>query len=213
LNLIRTNRRSVFGIAAVRRISVLVCLLSFLVPCAGEAAIQFRAATKHVSETMPLTASKPAGTTDGDLLIAYAIHDSAGACPCTPPAGQGWTAFSLPGTESGLTSRAWYKEVDAADASRTDYTFTFAGPDNSAILYMTAFYEDSGIGNWTLEDGTGWAFAAADNSLSNDGVTAVDNSLFVVTYGNDNDEVVATPPTGPLEIWEDEALGDALGVS
>ena len=128
---------------------------------------------------MPLTASKPAGTTDGDLLIAFAIHDTDPACPCTPPAAQGWTAFSLPGSETDFTSRAWYKEVDASDASRTDYTFTFAGGDNSAILYLAAFYEDSGTGTWTLEDGTGWAFADPVNSISNGGVTAVDNSLFV----------------------------------
>ena len=189
---------------------ILVWLLFFLVPFTAQAAIQFRDATQHVSETMPLTASKPAGTTDGDLLVAFAMHDSYPACPCTPPTGQGWTAFSLPGTETDLTSRAWYKQVDASDASRTDYTFTFAGADNSAVLYLAAFYEDSGTGNWTLEDGTGWAFAADVNSISNGGVTAVDDSLFVVAYGNDDAESVISNPSGPTKIDEDTAAGAAL---
>jgi hypothetical protein len=144
----------------------------------------------------------------GDLLIAWASNDVAGGT-WTPPAGQGWTAFSLPGTESGFTSRAWYKRVDATDASRTNYTFTFSSSEAST-LYIAAFYEDSGVGDWTLEDGTGWAFTAAGNTLSNDGVTAVDNSLFVVGYGNDDNEVVTADPSGPTKIDEDMTAGTAF---
>ncbi len=61
---------------SIRKRLTLVSLLFFLVPDAAQAAIQFRAATKDVSETVPLTAGKPAGTTDGDLLIAFVIHDT-----------------------------------------------------------------------------------------------------------------------------------------
>jgi len=187
----------------------LVWLLFFLVPCTAQAAIQFRAASKDVQDSAAaLTASKPAGTTVGDLLIAWASHDVAGGT-WTPPAGQGWTAFSLPGTETEFTSRAWYKQVDASDATRIDYTFTFSTSE-SCILYIAAFYEDSGTGNWTLEDGTGWAFAAPANSISNGGVTAVNNSLFVVGYGNDDNETVASDPSGPTKIDEDMTGGTAF---
>jgi hypothetical protein len=199
-----------FGMHAMRHIAWILLAVILLTPSMAQAAIQFRAATQDLGETSSLTASKPPGTTEGDLLIAFAIHDNNGACPCTPPAGQGWTAFSLPGTENNFTSRAWYKRVDASDAPRTDYTFTFAAAVNSAILYLAAFYEDSGIGNWTLEDGTGWAFDTGVNTISNGGVTAVDNSLFVVAYGNDDNEVVTTDPIGPTKIDEDMANGDAL---
>ncbi len=187
----------------------LAWLLFFLVPCTAEATIQFRAASKDVQDdAAALTASKPAGTTDGDLLIAWASNDDDEGI-WTPPAGQGWTAFSLPGTETNFTSRAWYKQVDASDASRTDYTFTFSTSDSST-LYLAAFYENSGTGNWTLEDGTGWAFANPANSLSNGGVTAVDNSLFVVGYGNDDNEVVTSDPSGPTKIDEDRTDGTAF---
>jgi len=196
--------------SAWTRLSIVGLLLLCLIPSAAQGAIQFRAATKHVSETVPLTAGKPAGTAEGDLLVAFAVHDSDPACPCDPPSGQGWTAFSLPGTESEFTTRAWYKQVDASDTPRTDYTFTFAGPDNSAILYIAAFYEDSGAGNWTLEDGTGWAFDASSKTISNGGVTAVNNSLFVVAYGNDDNESVSTAPSGPTNISADVAAGIGL---
>ena len=180
----------------------LVWLSILIVPCTSQGAIQFRGASKDIQDSAAiLVANKPAGTTDGDLLVAWASHDNSGGT-WTPPPGQGWTAFSLPGTESSFTSRAWYKQVDAADASRTDYTFTYSN-SNDAILYLAAFYEDSGTGNWTLEDGTGWAFAPDATSLSNGGVTAVDNSLFLVGYANDDNEVVTGDPSGPAKIDED----------
>ena len=150
-----------------------------------------------------MTANKPAGTTAGDLLVAWASHDVSDGT-WTPPPGQGWIAFSLPGTESSFTSRAWYKQVDANDAPRTDYTFTFSS-SNDAILYLAAFYEDTGTGDWALEDGTGWAFDSSNNTLSNGGVSAIDNSLFVVGYANDDNEVVTTDPSGPTKIDEDSA--------
>lgn len=109
----------------------------------SEAAIQFVASafTQRTTASTSLTISKPTGTVQGDLMVAFMANDSGATQTWTGDTG--WTEIADEGSGAGL--RLAYKVAGASEGS--SYTFTAA---TSAILggviltYRNAAYDASG---------------------------------------------------------------------
>ncbi len=172
----------------------------------GAVNVQFRNYSSNFSNSASsLTVSKPSGTVEGDLLVAWLTHDDAGTLSDASAPDGSWTQMAYPGTISAFDSHSWYKT--ASDSEPSTYTFSqTSGSANDIILHVAAFYNTLGIGTWTLEDSL-WNFSG--NTIAKDTitVTGVDDGVLVVGFGNDGARTVSSAPAGMTKIRTSGAAG------
>ena len=140
------------------------------------------------SSTGSLIFTKPTGTLEGDILVAFIVYSSAGDT-INPPTGfveiEGGT-----GTTS-VTAKSYYKV--AGDSEPTTYSFTSATTHGRAGV-LSSFYDSTGGGSWNIEDSSETRESSA-NSITSASVTAVDDSMLVIGWTNDDNEDITTAPT------------------
>jgi hypothetical protein len=136
-----------------------------------------------------LTIAKPAGTTQGDVLLAFGGHQSGSATNLAAPAG--WTA--VPNTDysdaNNARIHAWYKIAGAIEPA--SYTFTLSGGGQAiaggmmAITGATATPINASLGQ---VNGTNSIFLTAPS------ITTTAAKTLLVYGGAVNAPVSITPP-------------------
>ncbi|MEE8264025.1 MAG: DUF2341 domain-containing protein, partial [Gammaproteobacteria bacterium] len=147
-----------------------------------------------------LAAAKPAGTVEGDLLIATVSHDIGTGTLGAPGAPDDWTLIepATPGSEQ-MRTRSWYRVAGASEPST--YTFTSTSAADDMIVQISSYYSSSGVNaaGWTLEDKS-YKYQTGLNTISTTSVTATTANLFYAAFVNDDNEAVTTAP--PLNVLD-----------
>ena len=146
-----------------------------------------------------LAAAKPAGTVEGDLLIATVSHDIGTGTLGAPGAPDDWTLIepATPGSEQ-MRTRSWYRVAGASEPST--YTFTSTAITDPMIVQISSYYSSSGVNaaGWTLVDKS-YKYQTSLNTISTTSVTATTANLFYAAFINDdNESVTSAPPLSPL---------------
>lgn len=137
------------------------------------------------SDAIAVTVAKPAGTIDGDLMVAV-TH---GYTPDTFTAPAGWTLLGVRDDSTGLRSRAYYR---VADNEGADYTWTFQpGAGGGAIgVSVSSFSGAGGIDSWSVFS------SAGDPQLGNDVTPARDSLRYSVFCWRDTTDDTVTWTSG-----------------
>ena len=105
------------------------------------------------SSTKTISGAVPAGTVEGDLMIATVVNDEPGGdLTADDPS---WILIE-PATQfssANLWTRSWYKVAGASEPASYGFTTT-AAPNSAMIVHISTYYESSGVNvtGWTLED-------------------------------------------------------------
>ncbi len=149
-----------------------------------------------------LNVTVPGGVSDGDLLVAWLAYEDISAT-ITADTGT-WIEFAAPGVAgTTMTTRAFYR---VASNEPDTWVFSQDGVADDFGVQVAAFYNDVGVGAWTLED---QQYSQVDGvaSITTTEITGAANSLYVLGCLQDDNENVETDPTGPTKIYE---VGNAL---
>jgi len=123
------------------------------------------------SETPGTSIDKPTGTSDGHIMIAGCISDTAEAMTMS-----GWTGITTVDSSSSRLTVA-YKVASSEGAS---YQFTSATADDSCFIATFS----TTCGTWKIQDYD--SSAATAQTIDTTAVTAVNNSMLVVVFGDDD---------------------------
>jgi type II secretory pathway pseudopilin PulG len=91
---------------------------------------------KDSSDLASLAVPIPAGTSQGDLLIAAVATDEDTSGSIIPPAGQGWTMINRGAYSGAVTLGAWWKNAGASEP--VIHTFSWSG-NQQAYGWMMRF--------------------------------------------------------------------------
>jgi len=91
---------------------------------------------KASSKTTSLTINTPAGTAEGDLLIAAVVTDGDNKSSLAPPGGENWTEIDIDSRWGTATLGAWWKLADASEPSSHNFTWD---DDEEAYGWMMRF--------------------------------------------------------------------------
>ncbi len=165
--------------------------------CTGTASVSpaFKAEATAISAVgaTSLTIPVPAGTVQGDLLIAGHVMDStSSAVTATTPTG--WT-LATPSQFNGNTSRTTTYWRFAPASPPTSYTFTFSGSASGAAGFMASY---TGADTTSPIDVAGSQANATSTTVTAPDLTAVSAPTTLVTImGVDNVATITpTTPTG-----------------
>jgi hypothetical protein len=148
--------------------------------------------TANSNSASSLAVSMPAGTVEGDLMIATMTHGAGTGTLSAPP---NWTLIqpASPGTEV-MRTRSWFKVAQAGEAG--PYTFTASSADD-VIVHIAAFYDTRGVNveGWTLEDSSYLYQGTTNTSVTSSSVTGGATGFLYTGFANDDNEVVLTAPS------------------
>ena len=144
------------------------------------------------SGILTLTINKPAGTVQGDVMIAAIAVTPSGA-PITAPAG--WTQIrrTVQGSATSNVQETYYKVAGASEPS--DYSWTLSTSNGSAGGIST-FYNVSTSSPIHRNSGTSTNSALTHSTPSI--TTTVTNTMIVATHSFSS-SATWTPPTGMTE--------------
>ena len=150
--------------------------------------------------TNSLTVGMPAGTVQGDLMIATVAFGN-GAATLSAPAGWTLIAPASPGAEA-LRTRAFYKVAQAGESG--PYTFSASGAADEMLVQIASFYSSAGAAvlGWDLEDASYNYSNVQDTSINSNPVRCVDNSLLYFAGSYDDAEDVYIRPSGMTPLSE-----------
>ena len=197
----------------------LIAAQGFCTPnCAFADPITHVASAWNCSDSTQLTIDKPAGTLDGDLLIANFFNDSS---EDVGPESDGWLVLKSTGMGSGKTGTVLWKWAGASEP--TDYTFVMYG-DVATYAFIGA------ISAFRCVDPSDPFDAVGDQSVENSGgpiapsiTTVADNTMVVflaqVTENKRLTDWNTTSPGSLVEIYdygcafdEDGSVGAAIAI-
>jgi len=140
----------------------------------------------HPSASISL--AKPAGTAQGDLLLAIVSHQSGSSSNMTPPSG--WTA--VPNADysdaNNARIRAWYKFAGASEPS--SYTFTI----NSSQAIAGGILAITGASGTPINAALGQVTATNTLFLTAPSITTTAPKTLLVYGGAINTPLFITPP-------------------
>lgn len=143
------------------------------------------------SDTPATSIDKPTGTSDGHIMIAGCISDTAEATTMS-----GWTGITTVDSSSSRLTVA-YKVASSEGAS---YQFTSATADDSC--WIATF--STTCGTWHIQDFDSSAATAV--TIDTTAVTAVNNSMLIVAYGSDDGALASTQPAD-MTLFSDQDTG------
>jgi Concanavalin A-like lectin/glucanases superfamily/Bacterial Ig-like domain len=158
-------------------------------PAPGSPVVRSSSSASANHPSASISIAKPAGTAQGDLLLAIISHQSGAAASMTPPAG--WTAVPNSDYSDGNNARihAWYKFAGASEPS--SYTFTMTGSSQAiaggmlAVTGASATPINASFGQVT---GTNTLFLTAPS------ITTTASKTLLVYGGAINQPLFITPP-------------------
>lgn len=135
-----------------------------------------------------ITCTTPTGTVSGDVLLAFVLVDNIGTITAT-----GWTTIQNGAGGAGqMNHGAFY--IDLAVSPDANYTFTNSGSAGNMEVVLVAVDK----GGDTLDAITGTLSAtnttATGTTASLTG--AADPTLVLCAFGSDDNNTIATPPSG-----------------
>jgi hypothetical protein len=145
------------------------------------------ASANHPSASISI--AKPAGTAQGDLLLAVISHQSGAATSMVPPTG--WTAVPNTDYSDGNNARihAWYKFAGASEPS--SYTFTMSGSSQAIAGGMLAITGASGS---PINASAGQVTSTNSLYLTAPSITTTAPRTLLVYGGAINTPLFITPP-------------------
>ena len=146
----------------------------------------------QADSTNSISVAMPAGTVEGDLMIATVAYGNGNAVLSAPV---DWTPIqpSSPGIEAMRTS-AWYKRAGAGESG--PYLFGATDSPDEMLVDIATFYSsaDPSLVGWSLEDSSYEYSDALETVINSKTVKCVDSGLlyFAGSY-NDAADVVSRP--------------------
>jgi hypothetical protein len=155
-----------------------------------------------------LTLGKPAGTSEGDLLIAVIAHQGGSAKNMPAPAG--WT--EIPGTNvyQGTNARihAWYRFAGPTEPDFWLFTLTGGGDDMAGGIMSIV----RGRTPVPIDAAAGQANATSTRPVTAPSITTTVADTLLLFAGACNNPATFTPPAGMTEQW-DRATSGAFTVA
>jgi type IV pilus assembly protein PilY1 len=146
----------------------------------------------EADSTNSLSVGMPAGTVQGDLMIASVAFGNGGAVLSAPG---DWTPIepSAPGVEALRTS-AWYKVAGLGESG--PYLFSASGAADEMLVQIASFKSSAGAAvlGWDLDDSSYSYSDVQDTAINSGAVKCVDSGLlyFAGSY-NDAEDVYSRP--------------------
>ena len=173
------------------------------VPVAGSDTVSFRSydANDNGGAATTVVVTKPSGTVEGDIMIAFITADIDNTI--TPP--DGWAQIDTALYTTTLESWAYYKIAGASEGA--DYTWT--GTSDNLIGHILTFSKTGGT--WADPSGAGLHSSATANAaeITTGSVTALAGSFLVCGFSNEGSGTVSTPPAD-MTLTETIAMVAAL---
>jgi hypothetical protein len=140
-------------------------------------------------DTTSLTINKPAGTVEGDLLIAAVATDGNTKYSLAAPGGQGWTQIVVDDEADKVTLGVWWKLAGASEAGSHQFTWSGGQEAYGWIMRFTGHNPSSPIGDWDKHDSAS-VFPVCDS------VTTTVANCMILRIGAFDDDDVVTDVTG-----------------
>lgn len=148
-----------------------------------------------------MVANKPAGTANGDVMLAFQTSNWDAQTDLTAPAG--WSLLTqLDRGASNLHLKIWSK---VASSEGTSYTFTPGPSADSCLSIITVRGADNTPANWLYATPT-WSAAAASRvapSVSGAGTGAL--LLCYAMSDTNGNAATSLPPSGMTEVAETQS--------
>lgn len=138
---------------------------------------------KRTSNGTSLTISKPAGTSETDLLLAAVVTDGDTKSSLSPPSGQDWTKISLQKKGTKVTLGLWWKLANASEPSSHQFTWSGSQEAYGWIMRFTGHDTENPINTWAHNGGN--SSSASCPSVT----TTVANTMIVRIGGFDDDDI------------------------
>lgn len=151
------------------------------------------ASSARISGNTTVSVSKPAGTADGDFIIAFCIANTTNAAWTASPPDGSWTEITHNTDVGGRRCHLFIKQAGSSEPS--SYSFVWS---NSTTHRATLLTYRGGLGQ---ADAFGsFSRNSSDTSLA-PGLTAISNGTLLAFYSVDNTGTVSvsTPPSGLTE--------------
>lgn len=156
---------------------------------------------KADSTTDELTISTPAGTAEGDLLIAAVSTDGDEKDDLAPPGGEGWTEIEIDDRGGRVTLGAWWKLAEASESPSHQFTWSSSQEAYGWMMRFTGHDPSDPIGDkGKLEGGSSTPDCPSVT-------TVAANSMILRIGGFDDDDINIDDPglSGHTPITMDES--------
>lgn len=162
--------------------------------------------------TKTLTVNKPAGTVNGDVMVAIVMQSAIGGV--VPPAPAGWTVLATQTPASNTRADMLYKVASAEGAS---YNFTVGGGDPYVAVGFVASY--SGADAAPIDAVGSQTNASSASAVAPSVAPTVTGDMLVCCFasvGPNTTFVSSTPPGGMTErgdagVWVSDSSGYSAG--
>jgi len=158
-------------------------------PPPGSPAVRSSSSGSANHPSASITLAKPAGTAQGDLLLAIVSHQSGAAVSMTPPSG--WTAVPNADYSDANNTRvhAWYKFAGASEPS--SYVFAMSGSSQAIAGGILAI---TGASSTPINASGGQATGTNTLFLTAPSITTTAAKTLLVYGGTINTPLFITPP-------------------
>lgn len=157
-----------------------------------------------------LTINKPAGTVDGDVMLAVVTQASYTAPPLVA-APAGWASLGA-FTNTNGESEVFYRTAASEGAS---YNFTVAGGDPCVAVGAIASYSGVELSPSPIDAVGGQHSASSANATAPSAAPSAVGAMLVCCFcaegGANTTTVTSTPPSGMTERGDIARLGDSTG--
>lgn len=158
----------------------------------------------YVASDTTITCTTPAGAVTGDVLIAFVLADNFNGLTAT-----GWTPIDV-GHGGGTQMHLGTYYIDLASSPAADYTFTSSAAAGNMEVVLIAVDK----GGDTLDAITG-SLTATNTTAT--GTTAsltgaANPTLVLCGFGSDDNNTIATPPSGMSSVQTVDGSASELAV-
>jgi len=156
---------------------------------------------KESSGVTSLTIETPAGTSEGDLLIAALVTEGDTSGSLAPPGGEGWTEIDIGQQDGRVTLGVWAKLANASESSTHQFTWDVSNKAYGWIMRFTGHLSASTI-NVTAATG-----GKSETPESPSVTTTVNNAMIVRIGGFKDGDITVDAPglSGHTAITMDSA--------
>jgi hypothetical protein len=133
-----------------------------------------------------LAISTPAGTNEGDLLIAVTAQD--GNAKITPPSGQGWSLVTSKEQGGSITLAVWSKTADASEPPSHQFASSTTKHSYAWMMRIAGHDPDNPINNFSTNGGT------SASPISGAVTTTVEGCLIIRIAAFDGDSITVDNP-------------------
>lgn len=174
------------------------------------------AAASIAGDTTPLVCTKPTGTADGDLLLAWQMNDYSTYASLTAPAG--WT--QLTGLDRGtnvMHLKVWYR---VAASEGANYSWAMGSGVDGCVTIVALRGVNTSSASWLWATPVWSANGASRTAPSVSGATAGSVLICSTLADMNNTAATWTPPTGMTEqadvqstTWATQSVASLLAPS